>query len=228
VGIDNFSLDVISGLPDQTLAIWANTLEMAVEFNPPHISSYDLVIEEVTPFGRQYQPGELPLPSDDDTAAMYKLASSYLQAAGYEHYEISNYGRSGYQCRHNRVYWENRPYYAIGMGAASYTNGQRFVRPRRRQDYFKWVETYQGNLEEPPLTDHDRILESLMLGLRLREGVTLTQYPEPIQDRITQTVQPFIKENWVEINRDRLKLTDPDGFLFSNVVLSELFKELEP
>lgn len=102
------------------------------------------------------------------------------------------------------------------------------MRPRRRQDYFKWVETYEGQLHEPPLADHDIILESLMLGLRLREGVVLTQYPQPIQDRITQTVQPFIEENWVEIHRDRLRLTDPDGFLFSNVVLSELFKELEP
>ncbi len=129
LGIVNYSLDLISGLPQQTLTDWENSLEKAIELQPAHLSCYDLVLEAVTPFGKQYQPGKKPLPDDETTAKMYVLAGEKLALAGYQHYEISNYAKPGYQCRHNRVYWENRPYYGFGMGAASYLHQQRFTRP---------------------------------------------------------------------------------------------------
>jgi putative oxygen-independent coproporphyrinogen III oxidase len=140
-----WSLDLISGLPDQTLADWQASLDQAIALEPDHISCYDLVVEPQTPFGKQYEPGERPLPSDEHTAAMYRLASKALHQAGYDHYEISNYAKPGHQCRHNRVYWENRPYYGFGMGAASFTQNQRFARPRTRAKYYAWVEQYEQN-----------------------------------------------------------------------------------
>jgi putative oxygen-independent coproporphyrinogen III oxidase len=117
--IQNWSLDLISGLPDQTMTMWLESLGRSIAAQPTHISVYDLIVEAQTPFAKQYQPSEYPLPSDTITADMYRTAQQTLTTAGYEHYEISNYAQSGRACQHNQVYWKNQPYYAFGMGAAS-------------------------------------------------------------------------------------------------------------
>jgi oxygen-independent coproporphyrinogen-3 oxidase len=227
VGIANYSLDLISGLPQQTLADWENSLEKAIELQPAHLSCYDLVLEAVTPFGKQYQPGQKPLPDDETTARMYSLASEKLALAGYQHYEISNYAQPGYQCRHNRVYWENRPYYGFGMGAASYLNQQRFTRPRKSQEYFAWVkEGCVIDVEKNSFIDN--LLETLMLGLRLAEGVDLqaieANFGSEIKKTLLEVLEPHRQSNWVIIDGDRrIRLSDPEGFLFSNLVLTDLF-----
>jgi len=166
LNVDNFSLDLISGLPHQTLEHCQTSLEQAIAISPKHLSCYDLVLEPVTAFGKQYQPGETPLPNDDDTAEMYRLTQQTLTQAGYQHYEISNYAKSGYQCLHNRVYWENKPYYGFGMGAASYVSAKRFSRPRTRREYYAWLEA-GAVVDAPKITPSDYLLETLMLGLRL-------------------------------------------------------------
>jgi putative oxygen-independent coproporphyrinogen III oxidase len=231
VGVKNWSLDLISGLPHQTLEDWWVSLEKAIDLQPVHLSCYDLVLESVTPFGKQYKPGEKPLPDDVTTAEMYRIASQKLTAAGYEHYEISNYARSGYQCRHNRVYWENRPYYGFGMGAASYTDGRRFTRPRTRREYFQWVEE-GGIVDVPETTEIDRLLETLMLGLRLGEGVDLgaieQDFGSEVKKSIIEVLQPRIRQGMVVFEDDRrVRLTAPEGFLFSNQVLTDLFDRFE-
>ncbi|BAW95130.1 oxygen-independent coproporphyrinogen III oxidase, putative [[Synechococcus] sp. NIES-970] len=232
-----WSLDLISGLPNQTLADWQASLDQAIALEPNHISCYDLVIEPQTPFGKQYEPGERPLPSDQNAAAMYRLASKTLRQAGYEHYEISNYAKPGHQCRHNRIYWENHPYYGFGMGAASFTQNQRFSRPRTRAEYYIWVEQYeqnQGRLDVEPLTTSDRLLETLMLGLRLTEGLELSQlitaFGQDIGDRLLEILQPAFQKKWATLSpgdSGRLALTDPEGLLFSNTILADLFRHLE-
>ncbi|HEY9647538.1 MAG TPA: radical SAM family heme chaperone HemW [Chroococcidiopsis sp.] len=253
VDLPNFSLDLISGLPHQTLDHWQNSLEQAIALGPTHISTYDLTVEPVTAFGRWYQPGAHPLPTDDDTAAMYRLAQQTLTAAGFDHYEISNYARPGYQCRHNRVYWENRPFYGWGMGATSYyTQRQRVNRPRTRRQYAEWVQDLQrraGILEEPCTEPSDALLETLMLGLRLHEGLNLRSLRDQFGDRSIHQVlvclSRFHRQGWVEQTdgelrsqpftndlalipaETRLRFTDPEGFLFSNVMLSDLFKALD-
>ncbi len=243
--ITNLSLDLISGLPYQSISQWQNSLETALKIAPEHISCYDLVLEPVTAFGKQYQPGEKPLPGDETTAAMYRLAQEILTAGGYEHYEISNYAQSGYQCRHNLVYWHNQPYYGFGMGAASYVERQRFTRPRTRKQYYAWVEELiaaAGILDHPTTSPEDLLLESLMLGLRLAQGVNLKQisqqFGQPIVDRIWRCVQPYYHQGWIEIldpqgrkshtleTASRIKLSDPEGFLFSNTVLAALFNQV--
>lgn len=231
--VANFSLDLISGLPHQTLEQWQESLEAAVAIAPNHISIYDLTIELGTAFGRYYQPGDRPLPTDDTTVQMYCKARQILTAAGYEHYEISNYAQPGYQCRHNRVYWENRPYYGFGMGAASYTNNQRFTRPRKTKEYYQWVEDFiaaKGVLDCPQTSPEEVLLETLMLGLRLKEGVSLLnlaqQFGEETPKKIWQCLQPYAEKGWVEVVDGQLRLSDPQGFLFSNVVLADLFGRL--
>ncbi|MCU0537821.1 MAG: radical SAM family heme chaperone HemW [Hydrococcus sp. Prado102] len=240
-GVENFSIDLISGLPHQTLQQWQASLESAIALSPAHLSCYDLVLEPVTAFGKQYQPGETPLPTDETTAQMYRLAQQMLTEAGYQHYEISNYALSGYQCRHNRVYWENRSYYGFGMGAASYVSNQRFTRPRTRVEYAAWVQQLkdnEGRIDCLETSSRDRLLETLMLGLRLREGINLSklreQFGEAILEKIWTCLQPYITQGWVEwlaedesaIEDIQINLTDPEGFLFSNTVLAALFEQL--
>ncbi|MBV9389774.1 MAG: coproporphyrinogen III oxidase [Chroococcidiopsidaceae cyanobacterium CP_BM_ER_R8_30] len=245
VGVPNFSLDLISGLPHQTLAHWDATLEAAMVIAPTHISIYDLTIEPVTAFGRYYQAGVYPLPPDDITTQMYRQARHVLTSAGYEHYEISNYAQPGHQCLHNRVYWENCTYYGFGMGATSYTLGQRFTRPRKTREYYQWVKEYDvagGVLDYPQTPPSEVLLETLMLGLRLRTGVNLSTLSQvwgrATLEKIWSCLKPYQKQGWVELvgkngqvipdaeallTARELRLTDPEGFLFSNIVLAALF-----
>lgn len=236
--ITNFGLDLISGLPNQTLEQWQASLEAAIALEPTHISTYDLVVEPTTVFGKTYQPGEYPLPTDDTAAQMYRLAVSTLSAVGYKHYEISNYARSGYGCRHNQVYWQNGPYYGFGMGATSYVHWQRFSRPRMRQDYAGWVQTLiaaQGDIACDKSSGKDILLETLMMGLRLASGVSLATLLEiggpEVVDQICHCLAPFQAEQWVKISTQldgSIQLTDPEGFLFSNTVLAALWQVLDP
>ncbi|MDJ0578532.1 radical SAM family heme chaperone HemW [Crocosphaera sp.] len=249
--IKNFSLDLISGLPYQSLEDWQSSLETAIKIEPNHISCYDLVLEPVTAFGKQYKPGKFPLPDDNNTMIMYKIAQKILREAGYEHYEISNYAKEGYQCHHNLVYWENKPYYGLGMGAASYTNNQRFTRPRTRKDYYQWIENFKNSdysLSCDYLEKIDILLETLMLGLRLKKGVDLLQistfFGKEIVELIYKILLPYHQKkivyfkdindnfitnitdnNWQNINR--VMFSDPDGFLLSNTILADLFAQLE-
>ncbi|CCQ61069.1 radical SAM family heme chaperone HemW [Crocosphaera watsonii] len=249
--ITNFSLDLISGLPYQTLEDWKSSLEKAIKIKPSHISCYDLVLETVTAFGKQYKPGKFPLPDDDNTMLMYKMGQRILTEAGYEHYEISNYAQQGYQCLHNLVYWENKPYYGLGMGAASYSNNQRFTRPRTRKDYYQWIEKLKQSdysLDCDYLDTIDIILETFMLGLRLKKGVDwskiYTSFGENIIKLIYKILLPYYQQKLVyfqDINDkfiteikdnnlhdiNRVMLSDPDGFLLSNTILADLFAQLE-
>ena len=269
-GITSWSLDLISGLPHLTSEQWLYSLHQAIECQPPHISVYDLIIEPNTAFGHWYQPGESPLPSDDTTAQMYRLAQKTLTAAGYHHYEISNYAKPGYASQHNQVYWHNRPYYGFGMGAASYVNHQRVSRPKTRREYREWVQQWRLNptWDLEPTSSQEQLLDTLMLGLRLAEGLSVRalseRFGEAIAHRIFQTLIPYEQQGWVSFTptpahsasdnpsidkqlisatepcqnlstiqpspatlASHIRLTDPEGFLFSNVVLSTLFDVLE-
>ncbi|MBP0021134.1 MAG: coproporphyrinogen III oxidase [Cyanobacteria bacterium SBLK] len=240
---DNISLDLISGLPEQTLPQWQFSLNSACDLSPEHLSCYDLVLEPVTAFGKQFQPGESPLPSDEHTAQMYRMAQETLTQNGLEHYEISNYGKAGFQCRHNRLYWENRSYYGFGMGAASYTQNRRFTRPRTRKDYYTWVQK-GAKIESPELSERDRLLETLMLGLRLADGIQLEQFNPDIARAIAAAIEPYYQKGWlVCLNSQneplsvshylasshcgKLRLSDPEGFLFSNTILTAFFEQFD-
>lgn len=229
VEIPEFSLDLISGLPHQSLDQWQDSLTKAVAILPTHISIYDLTIEPGTAFNRYYKPGDSPLPTDETTVKMYQMAQQVLTSAGYEHYEISNYAQPDHQCRHNRVYWENRPYYGFGMGAASYVDGKRFTRPRKTKEYYQWVQS-SAVIDCEVTPPKEVLLETLMLGLRLAEGVSLAALAEAFGEEkveeICRCLQLYIEKGWVEVAGGRLRLSDPQGFLFSNVVLAELFEKL--
>lgn len=240
IGFENWSLDLISGLPHQTLEDWQNSLEQALAAGPSHLSCYDLVVEPGTVFGKRFQPEAAPLPPQELTAQMYSLAHETLTQAGFDHYEISNYARPGRQCRHNLVYWRNQPYYGFGLGAASYLNGARIARPRTRAEYYAWVQALP-QAPEPPLSPRDGLLETLMLGLRLREGVALKPLLKDLsakeQTNFWRCLEPYLKEGYAEVFNleeyglgfkagERLRLAAPEGFLRSNRILADLFAVL--
>lgn len=236
LGLENWSLDLIAGLPQQQPGDWQRGLTQAVAFAPQHISVYDLTLEPQTVFGKRYSPGDAPLPTEEQTAAMYRLTHQSLEDQGYDHYEVSNYARPGHGCRHNLTYWHNQPYYGFGMGATSYTQEQRVSRPRTLANYGAWVDQFEARLGQhpdpvtPPL---DQFLETLMLGLRLRQGIEATSLrsrgPENTWEQLGKILEHHIARGWVITEGpswqalDRLRLSAPEGFLFSNQILADCF-----
>ncbi|MCX7682524.1 MAG: radical SAM family heme chaperone HemW [Anaerolineae bacterium] len=178
-GFANLSLDFIFGLPGQTLERWQETLEAALGLAPEHLSLYALTVEEGTPLWEQIEQHLLPAPDDDLAAGMYEYAEERLAAAGYSHYEISNWAREGYACRHNLTYWHNEPWLGVGAGAHSWLDGRRWANLSHPEDYIRALE--RG---EMPVAEHERIElatemgETMMLWLRLAEGADALRFRE--------------------------------------------------
>lgn len=210
-GLSNWSLDLISSLPHQTLQDWEHSLREAVAASPAHVSVYDLQIEEGTLFNKWYKPGQSPLPSDDNAAEFYRTASTHLQEAGFAHYEISNYAKPGFQCRHNLVYWKSLPYFAFGLGSTSYIRGQRFSRPRKFKQYREFVESFErseGQISCPEDSNEERALDAVMLSLRLAQGLDLKAFAVNFGGDFTalvcEALLPFVSSGHVAfLNADR-------------------------
>lgn len=232
-GFINFSLDLISGLPHQTLGDWAETLDRAIELEPDHLSLYDLIVEEKTLFSKKYAQKKLILPPEELTVEMYLLAREKLLSHGYDHYEISNYARPNYQCHHNLKYWHNLPFYGLGMSATSYLNHQRLDRPRNLPDYWLMIDRWEyENLvpSVPVLSRSERLFELFMQGLRLETGINLAhisqQFLPPELASIQSITTPFIDKGWLEWTEGRVRLIPPHGWLFADVVISAIYDRL--
>jgi oxygen-independent coproporphyrinogen III oxidase len=172
-----FSLDFMYGLPDQTVAHWAATLDGALALGPDHLSCYLLTLEPHVPMGRDLAAGRITLPEDDALAEMYELTRARLAAAGYEQYELSNWARPGRGCRHNLTYWRDGEWLGVGAGAASALGGRRWKNAPNVRRYMAGV---VDNGQAPRAEDERpepavRLLDHLTLGLRLREGVSLPE-----------------------------------------------------
>jgi len=174
-GFTNLSLDLIYGLPGQTIASWREALEEVIELGPEHISLYPLTLEDDAPLRTAIQRREIPPIDPDLTADQYELAQDTLAAHGYLHYEISNWARDGYKCKHNMVYWHNLPYLGIGVAAHSYIHGHRLA---NTTDLDSYLNAFSHNL--PPAWELDEdiepeleLSETVILGLRLSEGLCL-------------------------------------------------------
>jgi oxygen-independent coproporphyrinogen-3 oxidase len=225
VDLLNWSLDLMSGLPGQTLKQWQESLTAAIQLQPAHISAYDLVLEPTTVFGKRYRPGEAPLPDDEVTAQMYLMADAILTDAGYDHYEISNYAQPGFRCQHNQVYWHNQFYYGFGLGATSYLDYRRCSRPKTRASYYQWLHTLPESLSGlEPNSLEDRWLETLMLGLRLQDGIDLSQLEQEFpQAWVAKLIHLSQRQPKLNLKNHHLQLTIPEGFLFSNQVLGQIW-----
>ncbi|MCG3177096.1 MAG: Oxygen-independent coproporphyrinogen-III oxidase-like protein [Candidatus Omnitrophica bacterium] len=220
-GYDDISLDLILSLPGETEEVFERTLERTLELAPDHVSLYELVVEPKTVFGRRMAAGRLERPDEQLQLDRLRRARRTLTRAGYEHYELLSYARPGHRSVHNRIYWDNQEYLGLGPGAYSYWEGRRYRTAATLEEYLAraasgdWSASEQETLSAP-----EREVESLLLALRLLDGVELSRF-RSVLDRKRATVDALIDKELLTETPERLRLTER-GIFFAETVFSEL------
>ncbi|MGB8264897.1 MAG: radical SAM family heme chaperone HemW [Candidatus Velthaea sp.] len=221
-GFTNISLDLMFGVPGQTQASWRESLDAALALDLEHISTYGLTIEAGTPYARWYARDPAAFADNNREADLYALAIERLRAAGFEHYEISNFARPGYRCRHNETYWRNGSYLGLGVGAASYLEGVRFVHTRERESYVAAALAGQpipGESEE--LGAAARVGEAIMLALRTSEGVDTRAFRErygvDVRTHYRSTIEQLEADGLLYAEEAFVRLTERGRFLANDV-----------
>ncbi len=230
VGFENIGIDLIYGLPEQRVQDWQADLKQILELGPEHLSLYGLTIEAGTPFARSRAEGMLSLPSEEEEITMVRAAWEMTLAAGYGHYEISNYARSGFACRHNLGYWMVEEYIGAGAGAHSFVQSDGPTRSHNVASVATYIERLRSGrsplLRAENLSPHTLASEALMLGLRLREGVLLNEFRERYGidpfDVYASCLQRGLEKGWLEMEAGRLRFTER-GMLLSNELFIDLF-----
>lgn len=221
---DNVSLDLIYGLPDQTMGDWEDTLAAAIALNPEHLSCYGLKVEDDTPLARRVDQG-LDLPDEDAQADFYLRAVDLLSQAGYRQYEISNFARPGRESRHNIKYWLGREYVGFGPGAHSYFQGHRFSYVRDLEAYIQGLTAQTPPVDEDlSITPPERAREYLLLRMRTRRGIEEWEYRRTFGlnfEPLSRRLEFFERHHWVEQSDRRWHFT-PQGFLLSNTLILDL------
>lgn len=228
-GFTNLSLDLIYGLPGQTMDSWKDTVEHALSLSPQHLSCYGLKVEEGTPLAARVAQGEV-LPDDDQQADLYLWTVGRLERAGYPQYEISNFAKPGFASRHNLRYWLTQPYIGFGPGAHSDFGGRRYSFVRDLDAYIQGVLQGGDIIDESEIIPkRDRCGEYLMLRLRTVQGINEQEYRStyfmdfaPLQARLEQ----FRAQGWAEQTDGRWHFT-PKGFLLSNQLIGDLLERQE-
>lgn len=228
-GFGNINVDVMSGLPGQSLDSCVDTLRHVLVLAPPpeHISAYSLIVEEGTPFARMRERGELPLPDEDLERRMYEETGRLLEDAGYRRYEISNYAKEGFACRHNCGYWQRRDYLGMGLGAASLMDNVRFRNGEGLGDYLE--DPLGQRCEVQRLTRAEQMEEFLFLGLRMTSGVSgrafAGQFGSTLEEVYGDVIQRNIADGLLQRHQEtggtsRIALTKR-GMDISNYVMAQ-------
>lgn len=221
-GFTNLSVDLIFGAPGQAEASWAASLDAAVGLGVEHVSCYGLTIEEGTPYATWFARDPAAFASESREAAMYALAIERLRAAGFEHYEISNWARPGFRSQHNAIYWANDSYLGLGVGAASYLGGVRSTHTRDLDAYS------QAALGGDPIPGESERLEgpkqageAIMLALRTAEGVDVDAFRErygiDINERYREVVDDLVAAGVLSADATQLRLTERGRFVANDV-----------
>ncbi|HJZ69320.1 MAG TPA: radical SAM family heme chaperone HemW [Blastocatellia bacterium] len=230
-GFDNISLDLIGGLPEQSLEDWEFNLGEALTIGPEHLSLYMLDLKEGTQLYAQVNRGLRPRPDDDLAAEMYRMTCSAAEQAGYEHYEISNFAGartsqsaliSPFRSKHNLKYWTGAAFYGMGCGAHSYDRRSRWSNVLKTETYIDRIMSGDHAIaERRELNEGDRAADALMMGLRLKEGISLTEfqseYGVDVIERYANELPRLADAGLIEMSPERLALT-PAGRLLSNEV----------
>ena len=224
-GFDNLNFDLIAGLPGQTLDGWERNLDEALALCPEHLSLYLLDVHEGTPMADQIQRGMRPQVDEDLTAEMYRVMIERVCAAGYEHYEISNFCMPGHEARHNTKYWTGEPYYGFGCSAHSYDGG--FHRWSNQRDAARYVEMIEEGhspiVQTVELSEQDVCSESMFLGLRMMRGLNMNTFRSRFgtdpRDQYRDDFARFGAAGLIEVDGDLIRLTR-SGALLSNEVFA--------
>jgi oxygen-independent coproporphyrinogen-3 oxidase len=222
------SLDLIFGVPGETLAQWKADLHAAIALKPDHISTYGLTFERGTTFWNRLQQGELSQADEDLERQMYTAAIDGLSAAGFDHYEVSNFAQPGRRCRHNEVYWTGGEYFAAGPGAARHIGG---MRETNHRSVGKWLELVTANkspvAERECLPPEAKARELLVFALRRLEGVDRSWFKTKcgfeIDALVAEPLKKFIAAGWLQDNGERIKLTR-EGLFISDALWPEFLK----
>jgi len=222
-GFTDISLDLMFALPRQTLSDWERSLDIALSLNVPHFSLYSLIVEEKTIFWAKRERNNLPLPSEDTEADMFALAIQRMKDAGYLHYEVSNFARPGYTCKHNEIYWRNEDYFGFGAGAVGYRNGVRHANERYPNRYSAALETTgTATVWNEQLSREETMGETIMLALRLRQGMNLDNFATRFGVRAEEVYAPIIAKyqanGLLEQNKHFLRLTERGLFVANEVM----------
>lgn len=243
-GFEHINVDLIYGIPYQTFAEWQTTLDCVLDWKPDHMSLYSLSLEPGTPLRQQVQVGQHPYPDPDLAADMYDCARERLAAAGLIQYELSNWARAGFECRHNRQYWLDQPFLGLGAGAHGSINGVRYWNARLIPDYISRITNgFEDKGEElalthpvsPALYDFERLdrslemADTLILGLRLvREGVRREDFRArfglPTEEAFGKKIAGLIDEGWLVDDGQAIRLAER-AYLLSNQIFTRLLPD---
>ena len=191
-GFDNISIDLIYALPGQTMDQVKENVAKAIDLDIPHMSLYSLILENHTVFMNRMRRGKLPLPKEELEAEMFEYIIEELEKAGFEHYEISNFSKPGFESRHNLVYWDNAEYYGLGAGASGYVDGIRYKNHGPIRHYIEAVEAGKARITEEHLTLEEKMEEELFLGLRKKTGVSKARFEEKFGVSFDQRYGPVV------------------------------------
>ncbi len=225
-GFDNISLDLMYGLPGQDHKSWQQTLEYAIALRPDHLSLYELTVEQGTLYHLRLEQGLLNLPDEENMVIMDQLTATLCQQGGLAQYEISNYARLGYECRHNINYWQNGPYLALGAGAVGCVDGRRQQKTCDPRRYCEQIESGQSAVQEEECLERTASFrETVVMGLRMTCGVSKTQlqqrYEMDLHDYYGDTLIRLVNQGLVEMTTSHLRLT-ARGRIFANQVMAKL------
>ena len=220
-GFDNISIDLIYALPKQTMEDVKTNVAKAIALDIPHMSLYSLILENHTVFMNRMRRGKLPLPKEDLEAEMFEYIIAELEKAGFEHYEISNFSKPGFESRHNLMYWDNAEYYGIGAGASGYVDGVRYKNHGPIRHYLQAVEAGNARVQEEVLTLHEKMEEEMFLGLRKKSGISKKRFEEKFgvsfEDQYGAVVSELTEQGLLVPDRDIVRMTKQGLFLGDTV-----------
>ena len=220
-GFDNINVDLMSGIPDQTLASWQKTLSRVLELAPEHVSAYSLIVEEGTPFAQR----KLNLPEEEEERRMYEMTAEMLGSQGYRQYEISNYALPQRECAHNMGYWMRDDYLGLGLGAASLFDSQRWYNTDSMEEYLEKSDRPEEiQVCREKLSVREQMEETLFLGLRMTEGIDRERFQEEFGISVEEVYGDALRRleglGLLQADRGRIYLTRK-GISLSNQVFVE-------
>ncbi|WP_435925717.1 radical SAM family heme chaperone HemW [Paenibacillus sp. DYY-L-2] len=230
-GLDNLSIDLMFGLPNQTVEMLEYSVGKALELGLPHYSIYSLKVEENTLFHTLYQKNQLPLPGEEDELNMYLLLMDRMKAAGYKQYEISNFAKPGFESRHNMTYWRNEDYYGFGAGAHGYVGRQRHINIKGVNPYVEAAGQKLPRLEQFTVEKEEAMEDFVMVGLRMLDGIRdadfVSQFGVSLSETFGRQLNKMLSAGLLEMHEDRrgYRLSER-GVLFGNEVFGEFIGAL--
>lgn len=222
VGFSNMSIDLMFGLPNQTVEMMSHSLDKALELNLPHVSIYSLKVEENTLFHTLYNRNELPLPNEDEELNMYLLIMERMKAAGYHQYEISNFAKPGYESKHNTTYWRNEDYYGLGAGAHGYVKRHRHINIKGVNPYVKASENGLPRMDTFLVDEKEAMEDFMMVGMRVHEGVNRERFRQQfdgqeLDDVFAAQIRKLLDDQLIVETAEGYRLSER-GVLFGNNV----------